>query len=243
MLGRSTWRGSGSMPAPFSDLGYEIWDDFFKADYHATVHTARWLRTSSGAPGTPTVRDEAGGIVRDTTGSSAGNFLQWRLPGEPVKPGLNTQIEVYGRFRFQDLANIIFGFGLTTSGDDKLAPSGSPQAVTFNGLHGALFATQSSDGIIYTHTGDGIDEDTLVSSVTLANDTWYDFAIVLEPTVDRESVQATFYINGAKIRTTKLYVPLTELTVFFNVETDNAAAETFDVDRVGVLQSTLDAAV
>lgn len=227
-----------SYPFPWAPVGGPIetpardtfvYDDASYSNVSATADIALWQLTSSGTPGTSAVADAAGEfIISDITGGTATNHNQYAVNGEAFKIASDRNLDVYGAFSLVDVSETIFGFGLWATGTDKLGVTSN--VVVSNGLEGVGFFTERSDGIIFCHVGDGTNEVTQSTGVTLADNDWVELAIKTEGdkcvTFGVRKNGGEWVFIKVRKRETANAIPTGELTLMRHIEADSSAAQT-----------------
>lgn len=220
----------GALPVggPNPDLGLPLFgfiDHFTDISRSTSANAARWLNT--GNSGTMIVRtDTEGGVMRVTTGSTIGHTEQFQLNGSGILIRSDRIIELVGRFALGDADQEEFAFGVT---DDAITDVLDDAVKNGVGLH-----CNTNDGVLDAYVGSSsaqTDKSSLRDALT--DDEWVELGIRIW---GRERIE--FFIDKDRVYqspVTNLPASTQGLTPFFQIETREAAANTFDVDYVGAI--------
>lgn len=198
-------------------------DEFYFMLASATADASKWLATIAGTPGSNNadIKDDArGGVVIIETGTTTGNTNQYQINGSFAQPADRTILHVYTELALVDIDKSNFAVGLIVETDTEVL-GGSNQ-------DGVYFYTESANGIIRGHVGNGSGESEASTGVTVADSEYVELSLYVF-----ERTRVEFYVNGAlKYTAPVTYLPTNHLTLFFQITTANDASEQLLVDYI-----------
>lgn len=244
-VGRKAWYRHQSLIFPdmeITDRGlllpgraqamYEFFDDFDSFTVAASGVTG-WIKAENGTGTAAAVQDEAFGVIKFVTGSTAGNDIQYRwgtnsTVHNTVKPAVGKRIWLAARFKTEDADQDTFYIGAQVSTADAFAGEPTDQfrfrsGATADAIQFACGATASTEVTIALGS---MADDTYVRLVA-----FYDGADTVYAARFNDSGE---YVTGGFATVTSSVrgdlLPDTTMTPAFGGQTEDTGADDFTFD-------------
>lgn len=157
------------------------------------------------------VENKRGGWQIMATGATLGHHVNWALNGGSFIPGDGWEQMFYWTGYLDDVSGTSYACGFT----DPTITDVNDDAVK----NGFGFWTPNGDGVIYAFCGNGTNQTSTSTGVTIADAEEVELSAIC-----RDGAEVIFYVNGAEVHRTKSYVPSVDLTYFLEAETLEAAS-------------------
>lgn len=214
--GVSLWETCPLLAVVCDPIGFQR----YRNDFHNYV-AGDWTITEVGT-GSQALTNEAGGVLLLTTGGTENNGVNYNLKGEPFKLASGKSLWYEARVKVSEAVQSDFLVGLSITDTEMLG--GVTDGVYFRKVDGSAsvaFVTEKNS----TETSTAA-VHTAVDATYVRLGFWFD---------GNGSVFA--YVDGVLVATHTTNIPDDEeLTVAFHITTGEAAAKTFSVDVIDVVQ-------
>lgn len=186
-----------------------------------TADAAEWLITSVGTDTDPLVQDEAGGVMKWTTGTTAGNHICLARNAEVFKINANKPFLFATRVKFHSVTTADAFIGMCVNAT-------------------APYSSEPADGVFFRLDGDGNLDYKTISSGGSANttgdtgfdivaDTWYVLSFLYKPTAKRLEFYVDYDLKIAKSQIATSIPTGVDLTIAYDIQS-NGAGEVFSTD-------------